>query len=368
MSPLARPATCTLPIPIIRRGAARLRSSKSPATAKSVRSEEFRHSVWRGRRRLRERLRHELAVGTVKKVAPNGKITTIGSGLHLPQKVAVDPAGDVFVSEPFDNVVKEITPDGGITIVGHGFAGPYGVAANSSGVFVADSGHNAVKKITPDGKISEIGSGFKSPWGVALDAHGNVYVTDTGHKAVKKVTPSGKISTLGRDFVAPLGVAVSGGNVFVTDWPSNAVDEILADGRLLPLGMAHRPASPWDCTKTSTSPILRTTRFTRSLRTGGQSVGKGFATPNGVAADNHDNVFVADTSNNAIKKVTPNGTISVVGHGFRGPEGVAVDTSGNIYVADTLNNAVKKVAPDGRSRPSPRDLDSPYHTDRSQSG
>ena len=57
---------------------------------------------------------------------------------------------------------------------------------------------------------------------------------------------------------------------------------------------------------------------------------------------------MADTSNNAIKKVTPNGTISVIGHGFHGPESVAVDTSGNVYVADTLNNAVKKVAPDGQ--------------------
>lgn len=68
----------------------------------------------------------------------------------------------------------------------------------------------------------------------------------------------------------------------------------------------------------------------------------------GVAADKHGNVFVADTSNNAIKKVTPNGTISEIGHGFHGPESVAVDTGGNVYVADTLNNAVKKVAPDGQ--------------------
>ena len=73
----------------------------------------------------------------------------------------------------------------------------------------------------------------------------------------------------------------------------------------------------------------------------------GFNSPNAVAVDSAGNVFVADTGNNAIKEITPDGTVSAFATGFNHPYGVAVDTSGNVYVADAYNNAIEKITSGG---------------------
>ena len=78
------------------------------------------------------------------------------------------------------------------------------------------------------------------------------------------------------------------------------------------------------------------------------SLGSGFSAPQGLTVDAAGNVFVADASNNAVKKIATDGTtVTVLGSGFSSPQGVAVDAAGNVYVADANNNAVKKIATDG---------------------
>src|SRR6266550_2286699 len=82
------------------------------------------------------------------------------------------------------------------------------------------------------------------------------------------------------------------------------------------------------------------------------TLGSGFSNPSGVAVDGSGNVFVADTYNNAVKKILAAGggysTVIPLGSGFSNPFGVAVDASGNVFVADSANNAVKKIlAADG---------------------
>jgi len=80
------------------------------------------------------------------------------------------------------------------------------------------------------------------------------------------------------------------------------------------------------------------------------TVGSGFNLPRGTAVDRSGNIFVADTSNNAVKEivavgggVTSSSTVVTVGSGFSTPEGVAVDASGNVFVADYSNSAVKEI-------------------------
>jgi len=73
----------------------------------------------------------------------------------------------------------------------------------------------------------------------------------------------------------------------------------------------------------------------------------GFNSPYAVAVDNAGNIYVADTGNNAIKRITPDGSVATFATGFNHPQGVAVDTSGNVYVADAYNNAVEKITPGG---------------------
>jgi sugar lactone lactonase YvrE len=119
---------------------------------------------------------------------------TLGSGFFSPNGVAVDAAGNVYVSSDGNNTVKKIPVAGGAPVVlGSGFLYPHGVAVDAAGnVYVADYGDNAVKKIPVGGGVPvTVGHGFYQPVGVAVDAAGNVYVADAGNDAVEKLLVGG---------------------------------------------------------------------------------------------------------------------------------------------------------------------------------
>ncbi len=139
------------------------------------------------------------------------------------------------------------------------------------------------------------------PFGVAVDAAGNLYIADAGNNRIRKVSPSGIITT----------VAGNGTPGFSGD--------------------------------------------------GGSSTGASLNSPLGVAVDAAGNLYIADGSNNRIRKVSPSGVIttaagggSVLGDGgpatsasLANPSGVAVDGAGNLYIADTFNLRIRKVSPSG---------------------
>jgi sugar lactone lactonase YvrE len=190
---------------------------------------------------------------------------------YQPAGVAVDKSGQLYIADPFNNVVHVwnaahqmtvLAGSLGVTGATNGpdsfarFNQPQGVAVDADGnVYVADSGNQLIREITPVGSVTTLaGSGsrgnsdgfgadasFDDPVGIALDGKGNIYVADKGNNKIRKITPSGEVTTLAGDgspgarngkgaaasFNKPLGVAVdSAGNVYVADTHNNLIRKI----------------------------------------------------------------------------------------------------------------------------------------------
>ena len=310
------------------------------------------------------------------------------SDLRGPFGVAVDPAGNVYISDGSGTVVK-VTPSGTLSIIagmaGQGGAptpgpatssdlnGPFGVAVDPAGnVFIADSGNDVVEKVTASGTLSivagmtgqtgaptpgpatssDLGGG---PFGVAIDGSGNLYIADRRNDAVEKVTPSGSLAVIagGRGPVGPgpaadssvgaQGVAVDGsGDLYIADQKNDVVEKVTPSGTLsIIAGVPGQPGVP----------------------TAGPATSSNLGGLFGVAVDGSGNVYIADFVNDVVEKVTPSGTLSIFA-GVPGqsgvptvgpatsseldsPSGVAVDGSGNVYIADSGNDVVEQVTPSG---------------------
>ncbi|MET3495920.1 NHL repeat-containing protein [Variovorax boronicumulans] len=248
------------------------------------------------------------------------------------------------------------------------FAYPAGVAADAGGnLYVADAFGHTIRKITPAGEVTTLaGSGakgsangngiaasFAHPSGVAVDAHGNVYVADNNNHAIRKITPAGEVSTLAgsgaegsangngtaASFDHPHGVAVDAhGNVYVADRGNNAIRKISPAGEVTTLAGSGAPGSA-DGTGTAAS----------------------FNRPGAVAADANGNVYVADTGNRIVRKISPAGEVTTLaGSGVQGSTNgngaaasfdaltaIALDTSGNLYVGDENSNLIRMISPSG---------------------
>jgi len=263
-----------------------------------------------------------------------GPATSTHLGLNL--AVATDTAGNVFIIDTAGQRIRKVTPDGIIvTVAGTGIAGysgdggpatgarlnnPYHALVDASGnLFIADEANHRIRMVSPDGTISTVagngttGTGgdggpathaqLTSPTALALDSAGNLYIADGGSQVVRKVSPDGTITTVAGN--GHFGFAGDGG-----------------------------PA---------------TRAMLNQLE--------------GLAVDASGNLYIADSFNQRIRVVSPDGTINTIagnGHkGFSGDGGSAVnaqlwnaagltvDTSGNLYIADEYNQRVRQISSDG---------------------
>lgn len=262
-----------------------------------------------------------------------GNTDGVGSSARFnsPVGMTVDGAGNVFVTDT-GTLVRKISPLGMVTTV----AGQAGVSGYADG-----QGTNAV---------------FNNLQGIAVDSSGNLYVSDMMNSVIRKITPGGAVSTFAGQagindsvdgtgsaarFYFPTGIAVdTSGNVYVSDSVNQTIRKI-----------------------TPSRAVTTLAGFPRSY---GYADGTGsaarFHSPQGLAVNGSGNVYVAENSNETIRRVTPAGVVSTLagfpgsagaadGIGgaarFRFLNGLALDQTGNIYVADQGNEAVRKVTQGG---------------------
>lgn len=250
-----------------------------------------------------------------------------------PAGLGVDSSGNLYVTDPSTNVLHRVTAAGVVSTL----AGSSGSAGSADG-----SGSTAR---------------FNQPRGLSITSDGTSHIADTGNATVRTATAAGVVTTLAGSagsrgntdgtgssatFNGPQAVARdSAGNLYVADTLNHTVRRVTSTGVVTTLAGAPGQSGSAD----------------------GSGTAARFNSPSGIAVDSAGNVFIADTTNNTLRRIGANSTTvttlaglsgvsgSSDGEGaaalFNRPTGLAIDASGNIHVADSGNSAIRKVTPAG---------------------
>lgn len=348
----------------------------------------------------------------IRNVTPTGTISTIAGGIGVgldgglardavlsgPTDVKVDASGNIYIADLGHQRIRKINSAGMIsTVVGigsQGFSGDGGpatmaaiydahsVALDASGVlYIADTRNNRVRRVALDGTISTfagtgvygftgdggpaLSANFANPRLITMDVNGNLFVVDRSDR-VRKISTDGSVVTVAGNGIGdgglatratlsgPIGVAVDAiGNQFIVEYYGHRVRKLTPGGQISTIAGTGVDGFSGD---------------------GGPATQAKLNYPSGIAVDATGNVYIADTPNNRIRKVTPGGIITTVagdgtgtcgscGIGFGtangdggpavnakiyNPDFVAVDSDGNLYISEGYNGRIRKVAPDGK--------------------
>jgi uncharacterized protein (TIGR03437 family) len=366
---------------------------------------------------LNNRVRVVTPDGIINTFAGNGFIGTPrfwGDGglptqanLQFPGGLALDTKNNLYIADTGDNAIRMVNASTGLigTVSGNGFPGysgdtslaanaalshPADVAVDSSGnLYVADTGNALIRKITTDGNINYLAgaltpgcnpltqngcvntpligysgdgglaglAGLSNPYGVAVDKSGNVYIAEPADGRIRQVNAKGVINTIvgtgiggwNGDGVAassaqlnrPYSIAIdSSGNLYIADFANNRVRKV-------------------DNSGTGKIATVAGSGFFAYSGDGGRATSAQLNGPRAVTADTAGNLYIADTANSVVRKVTAGLISTIAGNaspGFSGdsgsatsaqinsPQGIAVDSNGTVYVADTANSRIRKIS------------------------
>ena len=326
----------------------------------------------------------------IRKVTPTGVVTTIAGNNGAafvgqtaataafvgPEGLAMDASGNIFVADYSIGTIWEVSASGSVTIFAGlngvtgsadgsgafaGFSRPQGIVADGAGnLYVADWHNDTIRKISPSGQVTTFAgtagtaaerdgvgpaASLDMPVGLTTDTAGNLYVMDYGGH-IRIISPAGAVTTLPLPNSMPNisnGTEIvrdKAGNIYVSESYFNVILKITPDGSLSTLaGMIGQSGSA-----------------------DGTGAAARFNNPSGMAVDGAGNLYVADTSNETIRKIDSSGNVTTVAGsaGATGfvdgvgaaarlhyPGGLAFDAAGNLYIADNWNNAIRKLTPAG---------------------
>ena len=344
----------------------------------------------------------DLGNARIRKLSPDGQISTVAGGgatspgattdglqalnikLNAPRNVAVDRSGNLYLSDFGAHQVYRVGSGGLFSMIAgtgkSGFSGdnasaklaqlssPAGLAVDPSGnLYIADSGNNRVRKVSQGG-IASIFT-VNGPTGLAVNAAGTLYIAASAYfgTAMHAVGPgiaardvtadgTGNLYLSANSFVREIAVdgAVS------TKAGSGAARYYGGDGGPANASRLHNPrgiarddlgnlyiadSDNHRIRKIAANGVMTTfagTGEAGSSVSGGVAMLAQLSGPRGLALDSVRNVYVADSGNNRVCKITPAGAVSVLIDKLSDPESLAIDANDSLFIADTGNNRVLK--------------------------
>lgn len=307
---------------------------------------------------------------TIKRVTPLGVISTIASGVS-PMGICVDANGNIFIADSFrDNpyaaprsVIKKIA-SGSSTVTTlvtiNGDHNENGITTDSDGsIYVLSTNSNAnfvykyfssgvlVDSILVNGPIGIANTATIAPSGLAIDSSGHLLVSDTGKNCVKKLT-SGTFSTFAFPFNLPRSVYLdSSNNIVFTDSGSNSIRRVSSNGltvSTIASGLSNPMSSIVD--SAGTIYVIESTTVLKKIAGSTVLTIGTWTLLQGMCFDADNNVIVLN-GNSVMKVTVSDNSISTLASGMNSPRACALGSSGAIVVADTDNNAVKRINTDG---------------------
>jgi sugar lactone lactonase YvrE len=311
----------------------------------------------------------------------NGPLTQ--ARFNDPAGVAFDATGNLYVADSRNHVIRKITPAGSVSLLAGtpgepGFANgagtaakfdtPFGISVSNDGnVIVSDAGNHVLRQINTSGVVSTLAGQpgtygatngpvsaalFHTPLGITHDHGGNLLIADSGNHAIRRLTTNNIVETIAgvaevwgyadgvaaqAKFNGPVDVAVAtDGRIFVSDGFNHVIRCVQTNGTVTTVAGQAGTAAWAD----------------------GQVSEARFWNPAGLALDVSGDLYVADSLNHAIRKVTAQGNvITVSGRGrssgttdgsngagrYFNPYGLAFDLQGHLVVSDSYNQALRQV-------------------------
>jgi Bacterial Ig-like domain (group 3)/RTX calcium-binding nonapeptide repeat (4 copies)/NHL repeat len=257
------------------------------------------------------------------------------AAFDVPEGIAIDAAGDLFIADLYNHVVRKVTPAGVITTVAGTFTG----SGQSGGGYSGDGGPATAALLN-------------FPFSIAVDAAGDLFIVDLDNDVIREVDSQGIITTIAGNGTSgysgdgglataaqlfrPSGIAVDGaGDLFIADGLSHVVRKVDAQGIITTIAGDGTAGYSGD---------------------GGPATSAQLDDPNGIAVDAYGDLFIADYNDNVVREVSSNGVIfTVAGNGtagyvngwaaeLNGPVDVALDSAGNLFIADFNNNAIREMS------------------------
>ena len=333
--------------------------------------------------------------GVLRRISTNGGVRVMAGGsFSLPPQsalgVVLDDNGYVYFTDFSGNRIMLLSLDGTVTTLAGYFSryggsrrgsldgpgaeatldGPAGICQDrqSGYLYFTDANNNTVRKVSPEGSVTTFagsplrgkvdGAGsdalFDNPTTIASDRHGGFYLSD-GNNGLRQIAADGTVSS------------VTAYQQYSTNGPFYPTSPYASALALGDLGNLYVASSSLHVIQRIDSEFKMTTFAGQYYAPGyvdGDKTTAKFNGPQGVVVDSDSVIYVADTGNHSIRKVTPDGVTTTIagaagvaksgyadGRGtnalFRLPYGICVDTNHNLYVADTGNSAIRKITPDG---------------------